>query len=789
MVTFRKRLATETNRYWSGSQGSVTNRFGSFACSLDGPLADDPVPALGVGRVQHRRLPRGHAALVLGEHDPKPTILAPMHLARHRRPVGPELDLRDERQRRDLAGPRRPAGQHLADRGEVGRADRHRPGHRLDAEHVARPLVADADAEPPALADGEAEGAVVLTDRRPGRRVDDRAGPAAEPPGEEAAGVAVGDEADVVRVRLGRDGELALGRDRPHPVLRHGAEREHRRGQLFGGQHPQYVGLVLGRVHRPAQLAVGQPGVVAGDDGVEPQRPGTVEHGGELDLLVAPHAGIGSAAGRVLGDEVLDHVLGEALGQIPDVERDAQLVGHPARVVSVLDAAAPAGAAAQRLPVRRQRQVHAGDLVTGVDGQGRGDRGVHSPAHRGEHAHGQCCPSPARRARSTTGPMTSRTASTSASVEVCPRLNRSELRARSGSAPTASSTWLGRATPALHADPVEHSIPRASSSISSASPSAPGKDRWALPGSRPGPPARPSSNGAPLSWTSGTWATTPATRRSRSAASRAPRSSRDPTALTAATVSPTIAATSSVPDRTSRSWPPPCSSGVHSASRRSRSTPAPMGPPSLWPVMVSASAPLAPKSTGTCPTACTASVCRGTPTACATSASAATSLTVPISLLAHMTLATATSPPSPSASPRAARPAGSASGPPRPVGSTGSQVMSAPSCLPSHSTLSRTAWCSAGLTTIRRRRESPCRRAQKSPLTARLSLSVPPPVNRTSDGRAPSASASRSRDCSAARRAARPLACREDALPTRPSCSVIAASTSGNSGVVAAWSR
>jgi hypothetical protein len=54
----------------------------------------------------------------------------------------------------------------------------------------------------------------------------------------------------------------------------------------------------------------------------------------------------------------------------------------------------------------------------------------------------------------------------------------------------------------------------------------------------------------------------------------------------------------------------------------------------------------------------------------------------------------------------------SASGVIRPVGSTCSQVISAPSCLASHSALSRTAWCSAGLTTSRRRRESASRRAQ-----------------------------------------------------------------------------
>ena len=102
--------------------------------------------------------------------------------------------------------------------------------------------------------------------------------------------------------------------------------------------------------------------------------------------------------------------------------------------------------------------------------------------------------------------------------------------------------------------------------------------------------------------------------------------------------------TSRVPERTSRSCPPPCSSGVQAASRRSSRAPTPTGPPSLCPVSDRASTPLAAKSTGTAPTACTASVWNGTPNSCATSASARTSLTVPTSLLAHMTLTRATSP-------------------------------------------------------------------------------------------------------------------------------------------------
>ena len=72
------------------------------------------------------------------------------------------------------------------------------------------------------------------------------------------------------------------------------------------------------------------------------------------------------------------------------------------------------------------------------------------------------------------------------------------------------------------------------------------------------------------------------------------------------------------------------------------------------------------------------------------------------------------------------------------------------------------------------------------PLTARLSLSVPPPVKITSDGRAPSAAATRSRASSTRRRARRPGACRDDALPTSRAAATYASSASGSIGVVAA---
>ena len=72
------------------------------------------------------------------------------------------------------------------------------------------------------------------------------------------------------------------------------------------------------------------------------------------------------------------------------------------------------------------------------------------------------------------------------------------------------------------------------------------------------------------------------------------------------------------------------------------------------------------------------------------------------------------------------------------------------------------------------------------PLTARLSLSVPPAVNTTSEGRAPSRAAMLSRDSSIRRRAARPAVCSEEAFPTVANAAVIASMAAGCIGVVAA---
>ena len=203
--------------------------------------------------------------------------------------------------------------------------------------------------------------------------------------GQEALGVAVGDEADVVAVRLVRDREPAPRRLGADLGLGRVAEREHGAGELIRGEHGQHVGLVLAGIRGPVQDPVGNARVVAGADRVEAERHRAVEHRGELDLLVAAQARVRGAAGGVLGDEILHHVAVEALGHVPHVERDADDVGGPPRVPRVLQRAAAAGPGPVRRRVRRQRQMDAGHLVTRVHRTSRGRRGVHPARHRREH--------------------------------------------------------------------------------------------------------------------------------------------------------------------------------------------------------------------------------------------------------------------------------------------------------------------------------------------------------------------------------------------------------------------
>ncbi len=214
----------------------------------------------------------------LGGGRDRPPVRADLGRARHRALMRPDRHVRDQ----------------IADVECLGRANRHRGGHRGDVEDITRPAVGrgTAKAQAPALPDRERERPVVLPHPLAGDGVHHRTGPRPQPVAQPPAGVAVGDEADVMAVRLVRDRETAAGGLGPDLGLRGVPQREDRVHELFGTQRPQHVGLVLVRIHRTAQHRAGQLGVMPGDDRVEAQRQRPVEHRRELDPLIAADAGV-----------------------------------------------------------------------------------------------------------------------------------------------------------------------------------------------------------------------------------------------------------------------------------------------------------------------------------------------------------------------------------------------------------------------------------------------------------------------------------------------------------------
>ena len=118
---------------------------------------------------------------------------------------------------------------------------------RVGGEHVER--LRGADAEAVALADGVGMRAAVLAEHG-ARSVDDRAGLDAEPAValQKVAMAGAGEEAEVLRVGLARDGEASFGCHLAHLVLVHRAEREAQALQRGRDERGEHVGLVLGDV-------------------------------------------------------------------------------------------------------------------------------------------------------------------------------------------------------------------------------------------------------------------------------------------------------------------------------------------------------------------------------------------------------------------------------------------------------------------------------------------------------------------------------------------------------------
>ena len=270
---------------------------------------------------------------------------APVHRGRRRGLGGAQLHRRPDpaaRQRPrpqpvDLAHPE-PVAQERRPR-----TDDDPVGLGLQTHHVEG--LGRRDAQAPALADGEADDAVVPAEHA-APKVHDVAGPerAGAQPADHVGIRALGHEADVLAVGLGGDGKPEPAGQVPGPRLVHVAQGEAQVFELLLRGGEQEIALVAhgidGAVEFSARAAGHPAHVVAGGERVGAELPRHSQEVAELDRLVAAHAGDGSLATHVGIGEIVDHRVQEAAFEIEHVVGNAERVRHPAGIVDVLAGAA-----------------------------------------------------------------------------------------------------------------------------------------------------------------------------------------------------------------------------------------------------------------------------------------------------------------------------------------------------------------------------------------------------------------------------------------------------------------
>ena len=176
-------------------------------------------------------------------------------------------------------------------------------------------------------------------------------------------------------------------------------------GKLLLRQAEEEVGLILGQIggalENPA-LASGVElvhRIVAGGDAAGADALRGLEELVELEVVVAERAGNGRAPGKVLGDKGPDDVGFKALLLVDDVVGNAQVLGHAAGVVNIVQRTAAAGlrrvgnsvlAGQPRLIPKLERQAHdaIGGAVARVGEHRRHRRGVHPSGHG--YGNGDC---------------------------------------------------------------------------------------------------------------------------------------------------------------------------------------------------------------------------------------------------------------------------------------------------------------------------------------------------------------------------------------------------------------
>src|SRR5699024_11163759 len=170
-------------------------------------------------------------------------------------------------------------------------ADSHGSRVRVDIRDVAWAAIEGfaRQAKPLALANGEAIHAVVLRHRLPAG-IPHQAGAQADLRAQEGLGPAIRDEANIVAIWLISDPEAGVGGLLADLGLDRVPDWEHAVRQLFVSQHAEDIRLILVCIHAPAQHAIVELRIVAGNHGVEAQRNGAIQQSLKLDLLVTAQA-------------------------------------------------------------------------------------------------------------------------------------------------------------------------------------------------------------------------------------------------------------------------------------------------------------------------------------------------------------------------------------------------------------------------------------------------------------------------------------------------------------------
>ena len=158
--------------------------------------------------------------------------------------------------------------------------------------------------------------------------------------------IAGGHKANFLAFRLFRHRHLQAARDFAHFVLGKFAQRKIGARELFLRKSEKKIALVLRFIHGPQQFVaarfriVAYARVVAGGDALGANLARGHQQLIELHVVIAHGARNRRAAFEIIVHERLNHVQFELALEIHDVERNAQMLGHAARVVDIVVRAA-----------------------------------------------------------------------------------------------------------------------------------------------------------------------------------------------------------------------------------------------------------------------------------------------------------------------------------------------------------------------------------------------------------------------------------------------------------------